>query len=531
MKRRGLLALAIVAAALAEVLVYDARHRPGPAEHPAAAARLLPPFDRKAVRSITIHRGAGGQTFSLLHVPSPFAPAPAPAWQIDGPGSPAADDATIEDLLAAADLAESNRTADLSPEAAGLHPAVAELAIDTPQGAIALQLGHADATGQGVYARRGPDGPVRVIGRRVLELVDRPPEAFRDRRLFPVDPTAVTAIEWRGDDGEGALFARGGRWHRRGGEWVAGERVAESLRRLLALRIDEFKAGAPRPRVGARTLKVTAGPAVIAVDVWPGGELARNGEQIRVAADALEAAWRSLAAAAVRDDRLVAQPPEAITRVELSDDRARLVLKRTGGEWSFESPKVPYAADTRAIDDWLGRLHAVKAATRSDGSHARHLTIEGRFPERADVAAPPDVHALLAPDPLRFRDRAVLSFAHFDVRRLARIAGKSTQQLTTDDGTTWHAPDGDTVDTANVARVVGALSDLHAQDFIAAPPPGAPALRLEIDVQPPGDKHPRRHTVQVWPRADGCVARLDQDPAAFALDQPTCASLDLPLLD
>src|SRR5213078_178726 len=101
----------------------DARQRPHGGEHATAPARMLPPFDRKTVRYITIHRWTAGQSYSLLHVPSPAAPAPAPEWQIDGPGNPPADDAAVEDLLAAADLAESSRTADLSLEAAGLHPA------------------------------------------------------------------------------------------------------------------------------------------------------------------------------------------------------------------------------------------------------------------------------------------------------------------------------------------------------------------------------------------------------------------------
>jgi len=533
MKRRGLALLAIVAAGMAVLIFVEGRRRSSRESEqtrPTASARMLPPFDRKAVRRITIHRLASGQAFSMLHLPSPSAPAPAPAWQIEGPGTPAGDDAAIDDLVAAADLAESNRTADLSPEAAGLHPAEAELDIETPGGAMALQLGRADATGQGVYARVGPDGPVRVIGRRLLDLVDRGPEAFRDRRLLPLDPAAVTAIKWSGDNTQGAVFALGGRWHKSGGESVANERVTESLRQLLALRIEKFDTEPPRPPAGARTLKVTAGPAEIALDIWPGGEVTRDGERLRVPADAIETAWRSLAPASARDDRLVVQPPDAITRVELSDDHARLALRRVHGEWSFESPKVPYAADTRAVDDWLTRLHAVKAATKSDGPHARHLVIEGHFPERADVSAPPDVHALLAPDPLRFRDRAVLSFAHFDVRRLVRTGGNTTEQVTTSDGGTWHTTTGAPADAAKIARVVTALSELRAQEFIAAPPASAPAVRLEIDVQPPGDPRPTRHAVQIWARNDNCVARFDRDAAAFTLEPTTCTALRFELL-
>ena len=225
---------------------------------------MLPAFERARVRYITIRRR--DQSFSILHSPSPSAPAPAPAWHLELEGDPPADDAAIDDLLAALDLAESDRIADMTPAAAGIDPPMAEVDLETPTGALALRLGRADATGQGVYARAGTDGPIRVIGRRVLELVDRGPDAFRDRRLFPVDPAAITSIGWRGEGGGDELIAVAGRWQNGRKEWVANERVAESLRRLQALRIESFEpAGAPAKPSGARALTVTAGATRIAV--------------------------------------------------------------------------------------------------------------------------------------------------------------------------------------------------------------------------------------------------------------------------
>ena len=157
-------------------------------------------------------------------------------------------------------------------------------------------------------------------------------------------------------------------------------------------------------------------------------------------------------------------PPETVTRIDLHDAHGRVGLRRAGGAWTFSPPAPPYAADTRAVDEWLARLGAITAATRSGGANARHLLVEGRFRQQIDVSSPPDVYALLAPDPLRFRARDVLSFARFDVRRLQRSAGKTTQQLTTQDGGTWHASSGEP-DAANAALVVGALSDLRAVEF------------------------------------------------------------------
>ncbi|HEY7371678.1 MAG TPA: DUF4340 domain-containing protein [Polyangia bacterium] len=547
MNRRGLLLLAIVAAALAAYLVYDALRRPGGPEHAAAHARLLPPFERKSVRLITIKRRRG-PTFSLRHAPSANAPPPAPGWRIESADAPPADDGAIEDLLAAADLAESDRTADVSPDAAGLQPPEVTVEIETATAVLSAQLGRPDATGQGVYARAGADGPVRVVGRRLLDLADRDASAFRDHRLIAVDPAALTQIHWTSERGEGGLSAVGARWHNWTGEWAANDRVAEALRRLFALRIDSFEPGPAKP-AGTRHLAMKAGPTEIDLDIGSGGEVVRGGERpsphpldiaaggevvgpgerLRVPADALESAWRSLVAATAPDLRLVTQPPDSIAGVELSDGRARVVLARVRGEWTFAAPKVAYAADTRVVDDWLARLGTVKG-TKSGGPRARRLVVEGRYQESADVSGPPEAYALLAPDPLRFRDRAVLSFARFDVRRLERASGTDTQQVTSaDGGATWRASSRREPNQANVGRVIGALSDLRADEFVAVAPPGAPSLRLEVDVQAPGDDRPTRSTLALWPARDGvCAAELN-GATRFRLNAATCAALSAEL--
>ena len=527
MKPRGLVVLAIVAVAMAAFIAIERWPRRGGGDDQAAArARMLPPFDRTTVKRVTIARKGGA--FSLLHSPSPSAPPPAPGWHLGVDGAPAADDAAVQDLLSALDLAESDRTAQLPPEQAGLVPPAAAVDVETPTGTLALQLGSVDATGQGVYVRAGAGAPIRVIGRRVLDLVDREPAAFRDRRLFPVDADAVTAIAGFDEAGGGELRAVDGRWQNGRRQWIANERVAESLRRLLALRIDRFDVGAIGFTGIQPTLTVTAGAKQIALEIYGERILKRGSEYVQVPTDALSSALRSLAAAAAPDDRLLAQAPETVMRIELHDAHGRVDLRRTGGAWTFSPPAPPYPADTGAVDEWLAQLGAIKTLTRSGGANVRRLLVEGRFRQQLDVSSPPDVYALLAPDPLRFRARDVLSFARFDVRRLQRSAGKNTQQLTTEDGGTWHASSGEP-DAANAALVVGALSDLRAVDFVAAPPSGEPAVRLEVDVQPPGEPRPTRHVVQLYTRLNDCVARLDAD-TTFRLERATCATLRLDLL-
>ena len=100
--------------------------------------------------------------------------------------------------------------------------------------------------------------------------------------------------------------------------------------------------------------------------------------------------------------------------------------------------------------------------------------------------------------------------------------------MTTADGDDWRAPSGAAVDTAGIAQVIGALSELRAVTFLAAPPAGLPTLRWEVDVQPPGERRPARHVIEVWLRPDGCVARLRD--ATFTPERAACDALRLELL-
>jgi hypothetical protein len=73
------------------------------------------------------------------------------------------------------------------------------------------------------------------------------------------------------------------------------------------------------------------------------------------------------------------------------------------------------------------------------------------------------------------------------------------------DGGTWHASSGEP-DAANAALVIGALSDLRAVEWIARAASGEPAVRLEVDVQPPGEPRPTGTSFSSTAPND-CVAR------------------------
>ncbi len=553
---RKLAGLAALAAVLAGYLLFGDR-RPGAGDGVSAGhARLIDAFDGAAVRRLTIKR-AGAAPFSLVRQPADKEP----AWR-ESPGGEPADAAAVEDLLNAIDLAETTRTADVAELAAGLAPPRVVLELDGPHGAVTIALGHLDAAGQGVFARVGGAAAIRVAPRRMAELADREPGAFRDRRLVPLSADAITAVSWRqgvhrggGDRQERRLRLVAGRWQDGDNRWVAGERVAESLRRLLDLRVVRYEPPRPAPEAPSRIAVEAAGGATIHLSIpgdgcaaGPGLRVEREGpsgaDGACVAPEALVDLWPSLDAARVPDLRLLSSPPEAVTRIEIAGDAGpdrRLVLARlAGGAWRFEDPKVGYPADPRAIADWLAALRNVEARPSSpvmtSKPPGRRLTIDGRTRETVAVAPGTPGYALVDPDPLRFRDRVVLDFAHFDARALERSAAGQTVALTSADGDSWRvvAPPGAAADRTSVARVIGALGNLRAEAFVPADkaPAGAPELTLAVAVQPPGEATPARHTLALYKKkeAPGCTGRLDRG-VAFTLAPAACDELRLGLLN
>jgi Domain of unknown function (DUF4340) len=549
---RRLAGLASVVVLLGAYLLFGHRDTgggPGASVH----ARLIDAFvfDRAAVQTITIAR-AGVPPFSLVRQP----PGQEPAWR-ESPGDLAADAPAVEDLLSAIDLAETTRTADVSAAAAGLAPPRVTIALGAPRGPVTIELGQRDAAGRGVFTRVGGAPAIRVAPVRLIDLVDREPWAFRDRRLVPLFAEAITAISWREAEtgSEHRLRLDGGRWQNAENQRLAPERMTEVLRRLLALRATRFDTPRLLP-ASVPGIDVAAKDGVTVHLALPDEACAApDGARVEreepggaagacVSSEALGELWHALAAAAVPDLRLVAAPPETVTRVEVEEEgrQLRLLVARTpGGAWRIEAPKVAYPADPKAIVDWLEALRGVETdplpATSSSRSppppHVRRLTIDGRAREVAEISPGDPGYALADPDPLRLRDRAVLDFAHFDARELRRSDADGAVALTSADGDAWRVvvPAGAAADRTNVARVVGALGNLRVEAFAAKPLAGPPELTLDVAVQAPGEHAPTRHTLEVHKRkeAPGCTGRLDHD-VAFTLEEAVCDELRLGLL-
>ena len=189
MRRGTLVGLATLVVLLGAFWLFGDRDR-GEGAGAGAHARLIDSsaFDRSAVQRITIAR-AGVPPFSLDRQ----APGQEPAWR-ESPGDLAADAPAVEDLLSALDLAETTRTADVSPAAAGLAPPRVTIALGGPR-----RSGHARAR---AARRRRPRG-VRARRRRAGDPRGaRAPQRAGRSRALGVSGSAARPAPGRGDHGD-----------------------------------------------------------------------------------------------------------------------------------------------------------------------------------------------------------------------------------------------------------------------------------------------------------------------------------------
>lgn len=558
---RAVVVLAGVALLLGAYVVLIEPRGPGADQSHTGHRRLLARFDRASVGRIAVRR-RGQPDFVVERQP----PGSKPSFRII-PGDLPADDAAVEDLLTAVDFAETERSADVAPAAAGLAPPAVTLAFEASTGSAQLHLGNPDATGGGVFAAVGAESDVRVAPRRLLELADRDPSAFRDRRLVPLDRAAVRSLDWtdlsgrsfcvsqdkdrpwvgcpREEPGRPAPPGRSGHT----GFPVMGERVDESLRRLLALRVERFiePPSFAASRVGEGRVELVAhgpgGALIVTITSTPCSgsgvvvvrQLADRRDGTCVEASALAAIWPTLAGAAAPDSRLLHSPPESVVAIDLFDAQRRVTLRRNSGGWIFLDPNPAYRVDAGAVADWLEALRRAECANVPNRVADRYLLVEGRYREGCDVASTEAAYPLLTPDPLRFRDRAALSFARMDARRLRRITRGPTgvAEVVSEESGSWEvaAPTGGPIDRAGVDRVIGALADLRVASFRAAAPPGRPEVSLEIDVRGPGDHAPVRHKLALFLAGAGpCTARLDGE-TTLTIAHAACDELRVPLLE
>ncbi len=160
------LVLTAIVVGLAGYIGLVERGRQTTDEARATRVQLLPTFDRAQALGIEIDAGGARGKVRPAHP------------------------AELLDTLA---IAEIDREATVGAKAAGLDPPAARVAISMAgQGGareLTLDVGAVDASGRGVYVRRGGDGRVLVTGAHLRDLVERELAAKKD--AGPSMPAAV----------------------------------------------------------------------------------------------------------------------------------------------------------------------------------------------------------------------------------------------------------------------------------------------------------------------------------------------------
>ena len=583
---RAPLALAAVAVALAAYILLVERHGASTDEVRTTRPRLLGDLRGADVTRIEIDRSATGPVVLARAAPPAPAGGAGDEWRLLPAGAPAAATAVVA-LMDTLDGLEIDRETDAAPATTGVSAPAARLALTTPARRWELALGHADASGRGVFVRVAGDPRTLVVNRRLLDLLGGGAAAFRERRLFApglIESATALAFESRGASRR-TLRKRGGLWLGNDGFFAAHAGASQAVGALAALAATDFPMpSVPPPAPAARTLDITTatGPPP-RLEIWeaaPGvcgadgaATLARVtadsggpvGSWICLEVTAVQRLWRALAAADHRETRLLPVEPTSADGVILVDGRRRLHLRRdpaTG--WRITEPAVGYGTDPRVVDDWLAQLGARQiAAGAPPGAAAgggRRLTIEGAVGAQIDVAMPTrgakaqvrvdragetgpatsdaTLFAALEPEPLRFRSRAVLSLPRFDVTGVSvTSAGGRTSSVRRGPGEAWVSAGPAEADGAALDRMLSVVADLQARRFPTPAPPFEAERTLDFDLRE--GTTPRRQRLEL---SHSCLARLIVDgpemvpnmapgiivpraASVFEVDATTCADL------
>ena len=565
------LVLAVIAVALAAYIGIVERRRASTDQARAARIQVFPGLSRASLTEIAIDRGARGAS-TLVRVDG----APGGGhWKIMPADRPAAAGA-VADLLDAIDALEIDRESTADARAAGLQPPAARLTMTSSHGPaparLILEVGAPDATGRGAFVRRAGEARTLVVGRRLRDLVDQDPAAFRERRLFaPGVVEASDAIAYREAPGaERTLRKRDGRWLTGEGYLAKRAAMTEVVRALAGLEASGFPVGRvppeppPRWTLALGSVDGEGNGAAARLQVWQRGCAGKSDppqwlatvaagathDSVCLLGDTVERIWRQLAAADRAEPHLLPIAPAEVDGVVLSEGARKIHLRRDpSGGWRLTDPAVSYAADAARIDEWLARLARVELADQrptaghSAPSGARRLILEGaqraeivvappragrvrveRAGELGAATAPAALFAELDPDPLRFRSRVVLELPRLDVTAIDLRTPAGSRHLQRGPGDRWTDPSAADLSPA-VEGLLGRLANLEAERFVSQAPPLLARDSLEVSSQ--AGETSRKVRLEI---DDRCRARLTDTPV-FTLAPDLCESIRTALKD
>ena len=395
MSLRGLLVLIGLLATAVFVLLRLGRG-PVPPETAAPDAPLVRAFTEEAVREIDL--SCDGAAVTLERGPSR-------GWRITRPFEAEADPRRVHDVVAALQDARVRKViADgaADPAAFGLSPAACTVQLGFGPGtsALKLRLGRGSPVGSERYAA-ADDARVVFTDGSLYGVVARGAEAFREKRLIPVDPEAITRIALDRPDGRLVVALVAGAWRvDTPRPDVASSSACTGLARAVAsvelagfgavrvppdtrperrLRVEVTERDGDRPSVAfvatagidGKRLGWREGPAFAGlVEESAARELERPSESFREA-------------------RIVSFSSPDVRRLTIERGGTTLRIARAGeaSSWSGSEGSAACAVDGNRVDALLDQLRSLTGAGFEAGEPATKATgtiaVEG---ERGDLA-------------------------------------------------------------------------------------------------------------------------------------------------
>ncbi|MDX2000154.1 MAG: DUF4340 domain-containing protein [Thermoanaerobaculia bacterium] len=386
MKTRSVAVLAVIVAALGAFVWFYERRQPSPEER-SVARRKLVDVSSEEVLELRIER----PNRPTLRLERQALPAEGARWRLTEPRAHRADALAVDGLLRALTELERQRTITDAPASdVGLDDPRFRLTWRTAQGSETLLVGAAvPGSGEVLIGLGSQPGSFVVTSGSFVSELERDADAWRDRRLFPGERSAIAQVRITPPSGgTPVVLARRGesfqvlepfqdQAERDLVEGLLGELTAASASGFAAAE----EAFAPAASVdltfsdGTSPYRLELGAATGPGDGAPVRVRASSGSDIDLAnlitrlptTLALPAErWRSRAWTSLASYDIQA--------VEVKDAGGSLRLERAGVDWTRGAEKVSYTE----VSDFLAAITAAGASqleTGSDESGGTSLTI------------------------------------------------------------------------------------------------------------------------------------------------------------
>lgn len=408
MSRNGLYVLTALLVAVIAVLVWLDRSADPPVGS-ALDAPLVGAFAETALREITLDCNGASAT---------LARGDSQRWRITRPFEAEADPRRVDDLVASLRDARVRKVIEASggPQdgyglSSGACTVRLELGTEVP--AVELRLGRSSPVGTERYAATN-DARVVLTDGSLFGAVSRGAEGFREKRLFPVDPEAITRIAVDRRDGALVVAREGGVWHVEAPYLdAAAPGVCSGLARAVAAIevVVPDAVAAPTNTRPERRLRVELettgdGPKLVAFIAAAGIEGKRLAwkEGARFAGLLDEAALAELTreAASFRDPRITSLSSPDVRRLTIERGGTSLRIERAGEgmPWTGSAGSIAFTVDAGRVDNLLDRLRGLTASgfesTPPTSGPTGTLSIEGETTTLARIVWGPIARATAA---------------------------------------------------------------------------------------------------------------------------------------